>query len=492
MIIYFIDKTTLEIKDVIEASSYIISLDEETNAKSLFNISKNPNANQGDYLIAKKNDKTLYQGIIEEIQGQKNTNKITINSIDISNIFDRKIYETELTEMDTSLEDFLFYTINRFFKNGDNDSKLSMSYLEIVQNTQTAVKEPTNAEDGIYNFHTFMTNCRQNKNIDTKFDIDTEKITVTIENKGNETPISIDTTNNDVINYDKIYEVDITSKVIVICGDTGNKLEYYLLNNKTITTNKNDSNRADGVVETIYVAKEEEALDQATNIFKGNRYKHLVEFEIKKDSKLINTSNLTIGKPIIIKTKDGILESYISSITYENTSNFIKYKSGNIRINLIDKLKQEPYKIGQNKIDKSGGIINGNLNITNGEFKKNGVEFNGITITKIWDDPTVTSWDRGYMGLDISDYDYLILYGSNNSTIVPADFDTYLTWGGWYNTVQKDAVSHRHIYSSYNSTTNKQDIYWDYCSWWSVNGFTGSGNAPDINHPRKVYGVKII
>lgn len=255
--------------------------------------------------------------------------------------------------MEESLEDFLFYTINKFFKDGDNDEKIAMPFLSIIQETQTLVKEPINDTDGIYNFHTFMTNCRQNKNISVIFEISQEEIAVKIKNTGNQNTIKIDTTNNDVINYNKVYEMDITSKVTVVCGDTGNILNYYLLTNRTITTNKDDINRALGKQQTIYVPEEINALSQATNIFKGNRYNHLVEFEIKKDSKLVNTDELTIGRPVQIKTKDGIIESYISSIEVEETSNYIKYKSGNIRVDLIDKLKQEPYKIGINKVDKS-------------------------------------------------------------------------------------------------------------------------------------------
>ncbi len=353
MTIYFLDRYTLEIKDVIVASKFDLKFDEETNATSNIELHRIPNANQNDFIVAKKKNKTKYQGIVSEIQGEKDSNQAKVICKDISNLFDRKIYVDSEECMDTSLEDFLYYTINKFFKNGDDDSKIAMPYLSVVQDTQTSVKEPINAEDGIYNFHTFMTNCRQNKNISVVFELTQQEIVVTIKNIDNQNVIKIDTTNNDVINYNKIYEMDITSRVTVKCGDTGNILNYYLLTDRTISTDKTNPNRADGMLETIYVDEEGKAYEQAVNIFKGNRYNHLVEFEIKQDSKLVNTGELTIGRPIQIKTRDGILDSYISSIEIENTSNYIKYKSGNIRVDLIDKLKQEPYKIGVNKVDKA-------------------------------------------------------------------------------------------------------------------------------------------
>ena len=353
MIVYFLDQKTLQIKDVIETYSYDLKYDEETNSTSNFKIHKSPNAQQNDFVIFKINNKTKYQGIINEIQGEKGSEQVQIVVSDISNLFNRQIYIDNESLMDTSLEDFLYYTINKFFKNGDDDSKIAMSYISIVQTTQTSVKEPINDEDGIYNFHTFMTNCRQNKNISVDFKISQNEILVTIANIDSKPVIRIDTTNNDVINYKKVYELNITSKVTVKCGDTNNILNYYLLNNRTISTDKNDENRADGVLKTIYVDTQDKALEQATNTFKGNRYNHLVEFEIKQDSKIVNTDDLTIGRQIKIKTKDGIIDSYISSIEVDGSSNFIKYKSGNIRVDLIDKLKQQPYKIGVNKVDRA-------------------------------------------------------------------------------------------------------------------------------------------
>ena len=57
---------------------------------------------------------------------------------------------------------------------------------------------------------------------------------------------------------------------------------------------------------------------------------------------LFNMSNWQIGRKIKIKNKDGeIIDSYISAITKEKDSPLLKIKTGNIRINFLDKLKQE-------------------------------------------------------------------------------------------------------------------------------------------------------
>ena len=74
------------------------------------------------------------------------------------------------------------------------------------------------------------------------------------------------------------------------------------------------------------------------------------------------------GKPIRIKTEDDIYDSYISAITLSD-ENFVYFKSGSLRITLLDKLKKSNDSAG-NKLDVSGGKITGNLNI-NGILKNN-------------------------------------------------------------------------------------------------------------------------
>lgn len=359
---YFLDKNTLKIKDILPTTKYQINMDEETNATSTLSFPRKPNADEGDF-IKVGDGEVIFQGIIKDIQGQKQSNQTQVNCIDISNIFDRKIYESNMAEMQVGLEDFIYDTIISFFKNGNGDSLLAMNYLTVSQTTSTQIIEPTNAEDGVYNFHTFITNCRQNKDIGLTYILNQGELVVIVANIGSQATIKIDTTLADVTNYNKVYEMDYTAKVTAIAGDTELIQNYYLRNDGTTTTNQLDPLRVTGKTDTIYVGKEEEMQEQAINIFKGNRYNHLIEFDIRKDSKLVDTSLLTIGRQIQIKTNDGILYSYISSLSFDDSTNFIKYKSGKIRTRLTEKIKQKEYTTGMNKLDKSGGIITGDLTV---------------------------------------------------------------------------------------------------------------------------------
>lgn len=162
---------------------------------------------------------------------------------------------------------------------------------------------------------------------------------IDIENK-QETTKLIDTTLPEVTDYNKIYEADVTAKVQVYIREDGSEYNLYLKTDRTTTTNKNDPDRASGKIEVISVDTVENAPEEALNVMKGNNYKHLVEFKIAKTSKLMDITELHIGRPIRIKTDDDIYDSYISAITLSD-ENFVCFKSGRLRITLLDKLKQK-------------------------------------------------------------------------------------------------------------------------------------------------------
>lgn len=191
---------------------------------------------------------------------------------------------------------------------------------------------------------------------------------IDIENKQERTEL-IDTTLPEVTDYNKIYEEDVTAKVQVYIREDGSEYNLYLKTDRTTTTNKDDPNRASGKIEVISVDTADKAAEEALNVIKGNNYKHLVEFKIAKTSKLMDITELHIGRPIRIKTEDDIYDSYISAITLSD-ENFVYFKSGSLRITLLDKLKKTSNTVGD-KLDRTGGKITGNLDIS-GTLKENG------------------------------------------------------------------------------------------------------------------------
>ena len=375
MELYILSKQDLSILSICKVSEYQINLDEETNAKTTFSLLKADGIKKDNFIVLNG----LYRQflfVIDDVQTDKSSNLVTVTALDISNIFNQKVIEKNTEQMTTnSIEEFLANTISENFVNSD-DTVLNIGYIDIAWHTNTQGVVATNAENGLYNFHTFMTNCRQYKNVYTEFTFDKGRLKIDISNKEESVQL-IDTTLPEVTDYNKIYEEDVTAKVTVLIREDGSEYNLYLKTDRTTTTDKNDPNRVNGKVEVISVDTVDKAVAEALNVIRGNSYNHLVEFKIAKTSKLMDISKFTIGRPIRIKTDDDIYDSYISAITLSD-ENFVYFKSGKLRATFLEKIKKNTNNAG-NKLDLTGGVINGNLDI-NGDIKQNGKDLKGVIL----------------------------------------------------------------------------------------------------------------
>ena len=76
-----------------------------------------------------------------------------------------------------------------------------------------------------YNFHTFLINCRQYKNIYTEFSFVNNRLRIDIAYK-NETTEMIDTTLPEVVDYNKVYEENYTAKVTVLIREDNSTYNF--------------------------------------------------------------------------------------------------------------------------------------------------------------------------------------------------------------------------------------------------------------------------
>lgn len=337
---YFFDRQTFKLKEISNYENYNINIDEETNSKTTFDIIKELDIFNKDFVLLKKNGKTEYLGIIDDIVNENGEKKNSITCKYISNIFDRKIIlKNESLISEKGIEDFILYTIQQNFTNS-NDTLLNIDFLDVEILTHTKVnKSIDNVENNIYNFHTFVTNCTQNYNIILEFSINNKRLKLKIYKESAKTK-NVDATLADITNYTELFEKNVTAKVIVLCKDKSEH-NWFLKSDRTVTDNINDENRAFGDIEVVYTEKVEDAYQTALNEFKSNTYKHMITFDLYKNSKIINVNDLRIGTPINVKTRNNIiLNTYISAIN-DTGGNFITFTTGNMRINFIDKLKKE-------------------------------------------------------------------------------------------------------------------------------------------------------
>lgn len=371
MELYVVDNKTLDILSVCNICDYSLNLDEETNGISEFVLSGLNNVKKGCYLVLNGLYKQFLFVVDDDVIVAKNETCVTVPALDISNIFDRKIILKNKEKMiEQGIENFIADTILENFVNTD-DTVFNLDYIDVYIHTNTKANVAIDEQNGLYNFHTFLINCRQYKNIYTDFSIENRRLRIDIAYKLEETML-IDTTLAEVTNYNKIYEVDPVTKVEAYIREDGSTYNLYLKSDRTTTTNKDDPDRLFGRIETISTDTLENAKEETLNTIKANTYTHLVEFSIAKTSKLVDITRLYIGRPIKIKTEDSIYDSYISAITLTD-ENFVSFKSGNLRIDFTDKQRQQKREgtVG-NKIDKSGGIITGTLKVEGDISNSNG------------------------------------------------------------------------------------------------------------------------
>ena len=182
MELYILSKQDLSILSICKLADYQINLDEETNAKSTFTLMKTNGLKKENYMVLNG----LYRQfifVIDDVQTEKESDVVTVTALDISNVFNRKVIEKNINTMkNKSIEEFLANTISENFVNS-NDTALNVNYIEIYWHTNTQGNVATNAENGLYNFHTFLINCRQYKNIYTDFKLENLGNPQTVEGK---------------------------------------------------------------------------------------------------------------------------------------------------------------------------------------------------------------------------------------------------------------------------------------------------------------------
>ena len=304
-IVYFLDQDNLDIKDVIEFENYEYNIDEETNAKTTFNIYRKNNAKNGDIVILKRKDKIDYIGIVDNATSEDNKNSQLTTLKYITNLFDRKILLTNEEIMhETGVEDFIVQTIEDYFTNSD-DTLLNINWLQVEALSHTPIVKAIDNENGIYNFHTFITNCSQNYNIVFNWILlPNYELKLQVYQQA-QSLLLIDTTTPDISGYTEVYETDVVAKVTV--KTTNNTFNWYLKTDRTVTDNASDPDRAKGKIEVVYTENDDDAYQTALDTFKGNTYRHYIGFRVRRDSSLFDIDNLKIGTPLSVRTDNNVI-----------------------------------------------------------------------------------------------------------------------------------------------------------------------------------------
>ena len=342
MLCYFISKKDFSILNCVEVNSHLVTYDIDLGGKSEIIIARAPNAGNDDFIVLKDGKDIKYKGIIENIENVQGENAHTISCREIENIFDRKIFLSDTDIIKTAgIEDFIVAMINKYFSQ-TGDAFVDMAYINCTASTHTKINSKPSAEDGVYNFKTYLGNIKEQYGIFLEFEFEKENLNITVHKK-EQVAMNIDTTLTDIDSCQETYEVKALTKLSVLWLNLSTNEEqsrnFYLHTNRTIS--EVDENRVDGIVSAFYCATEteEEMLEAVTNEFRNNSYSHLIEADIYANSKLYPASELYVGHEVTIKTIAGVKASIISGISFSDDGNIISVKFGNLKVSLTDKLK---------------------------------------------------------------------------------------------------------------------------------------------------------
>lgn len=354
---YVISKQDLAILDVFTVTDYSISKNLDYSGKTTVTVGRTPFVEEGDFVFLKnESGEIFYIGVTDTISNNSGSAQTTLNLLEKENIFDRKvILSGESVISSTGIEDFIANTIKSNFIASD-DSFLNLTYIEVKATTHTKVYASVDNDNGIFNLLTYMGNALEYYGIFVDFEFTGSALKITIYKKS-QNLCKIDAGVSDVTNYVEDYNVDVLAKltqvwkipdteengVVTSVGATTIR-SFYLLNDRTISTNVSDPNRAKGTIDVIYTECEEadEAYQTAINEFTNNSYDHSVTADIRRKSDLYPDDEFYVGHKCEIKTKaHGVRNSIVSEISYTMGSAYISVKFGNMAITLIEKLRKE-------------------------------------------------------------------------------------------------------------------------------------------------------
>lgn len=359
---YVVNQYDLTIRDVFNVESYTIEGDIDYEGKSTVYVARKPIIDEKDFIMLKNNGESFFVGTCESVDNVDGEELHTIHVLEKENIFDQKIIidaDNEALKSSTGVEDFIKACIVDNFINSD-DALLNLTYLEVNTITHTPVLAKVSTDRGIFNLKTYIANVMQNYGVFCEFDFETTpgKLIINIRKK-TQNELKIDALSTDVDNYVENYQVDVLAKFTVLwkqpdttdettgvvtkVGET-TVLNYYLRNDRSVTTDKNDPDRAKGTndIEVVESDDASEVEETVVNAFKSNSYQHSIELNIYDQSVIYPRDELYVGHECSIKTKArGAKDTIITRVAYSNDSGYISLKFGNLAVKLIEKLRKE-------------------------------------------------------------------------------------------------------------------------------------------------------
>lgn len=352
LLAYILDAETLAIKDMLEFEAYEFQMDTEFANKSKIIVSGKPNTSEDDFIICQSEGRNVFTGVVDNYTSTSDSNAYSITMRQAANLFDRFIFIAgENLISSTGIEDFIAKAItDNWISSGD--AMLDRTYMTVTATTHTPVYAKVSTivslEEGAYNLKTFLGNAMEYYNIYVGFDFTTPGALHITVYRDTSADISVDATVTDVTEYTETYSVDAMAKLNVLWNQVDNdeiiaseSRTYYLLADRSITTDGTNPNRANGSVRSMVIEAdtENEMYQKVVDEFSSNSYSHKISFLLSMDSQLYDYTNFYPGHNTKIKTKSGIRNSIVTGLSISDSSRFAQVVFGKLKVTLIEKLR---------------------------------------------------------------------------------------------------------------------------------------------------------
>lgn len=352
LIAYVLDAETLTIKDLLEFEEYEFQMDTEFANKSRIVVSGKPNTSEDDFIVCQSEGSIVFTGVVENYTSTSDSSAYTLTMKQAANLFDRFVFIAgENLVSGTGIEDFIAKAItDNWISSGD--AILDRTYMTVTAVTHTPVYAKVSTivslQDGCYNLKTFLGNAMEYYDIYVGFDFTTPgALHITIYRDTSD-DVAVDATVTDVTEYTETYSVDALAKLNVLWnqmdGDTilaSESRTYYLLSDRTITTDGTNPNRASGSVRSMVIEAdtENEMYQSVLDEFASNSYSHKISFLLAMESKLYDYTDFYPGHDTMIKTKSGIRNSIVTGLSISSSGRFAQVVFGKLKVTLIEKLR---------------------------------------------------------------------------------------------------------------------------------------------------------
>lgn len=320
---------------------YEINVDYLTGDYSKFVLMNYQFVKKGMFVISKYSGegKIAFFGVVKSVDNN------TINCGDIFTMADFEI--TTTAKSGNSFEDHAITLLNKYLL---NDASKEASIVEITKLSNTPhIYQPSDPPTA-RSLTNYLINAFKKYNIVWKFvSWDGEKIKTSIERV--DKTFQIKDNGNSFANWE-YYSSSLAdvNKILIVDKNTTDMeninllATYYLTSDNEITTNWQDARVIKPTQEKIYfydsTAEDKPTyLSVANSELKGNVYSHEIEFDLYRESTLIDFDDLKIGSLFNIYRGSELFQSVLTGYSFSSGSAFVHLTFGNIRSRLSEVLE---------------------------------------------------------------------------------------------------------------------------------------------------------